>query len=144
MIPLTASLLSEDLKNSRPVAGLGVIQRIVAVPLEGTYEHKWCRHSAINLFTSGVPVALVVLDLSAAFDTTDHPSPPWYGVYKSALTTFTSYSSDCCCKNWLIISKHKTSDSILYREETQIYVHLTENIFSLVQSARVTRLTAYF
>ena len=48
----------------------------------------------------GEPTALVLLDLSATFDTIDHSTllgclQSWFGVCGSALSWFTSYLAEC-------------------------------------------------
>ena len=118
-----ASLPNEDLQNYRPVSGLCFMSKLVErVVVKQLMQHinsnnldnprqSACKsgHSTetalllikneIHLSLSrGEPTALVLLDLSAAFDTIDQPTlrnclKSWFGVSGTALKWFTSYLS---------------------------------------------------
>ncbi len=117
-------LPKDDLKSYRPVSGLGfiskVIERVVASQLnnhvvknglENKYQSAYrTGHSTetallklkndIHLnMAENRPTAVILLDLSAAFDTINQTSlidrlSSWFGVRKVALKWFTSYLSD--------------------------------------------------
>ena len=119
-----ASLPVEDLKNYRPVSGLSfiskLVERVVAKQLvnhshqhdlDNSYQSAYkSGHSTetallsikndIHLSLSrGEATALVLLDLSAAFDTIDHSTLlgcllDWFGVGGSALKWFSSYLTE--------------------------------------------------
>ena len=119
-----ASLPVEDLKNYRPVSGLSfifkLVERVVAKQLvehihrqglDNSYQLAYkSGHSTktallsikndIHLSISrGEATALVLLDLSAAFDTIDHSTLlscllDWFGVGGSALKWFSSYLTE--------------------------------------------------
>ena len=113
----------------------------------------------------GKPTALILLDLSTAFDTTDHSTllscfQTWFGVWGSVLKWFTSYLSehyqsikigsilsDLCKLLFgvpkgsvlgpllfslytaplsLVIGKHKRIKFHFYADNTQVYVHLSQ------------------
>ena len=127
VIPLIkkALLPVEDLKNYRPVSGLSFISKLVerVVPkqlvdhinrhgLDNSYQSVYkSGHSTetallsikndIHLSLSrGEPTALLLLDLSAAFDTIDHSTLlscllDWFGVGGSALKWFSSNLTEC-------------------------------------------------
>ena len=116
-----ASLPVEDLKNYHPVSGLSfiskLVERVVAKQLvdhihrhglDNSYQSAYkSGHSTetallsikndIHLSLSqGEATALVLLDLSVAFDTIDHSTllsclQDWFGVGGSALKWFSSY-----------------------------------------------------
>ena len=116
-----ASLPVEDLKNYRPVSGFSfiskLVERVVAKQLvdhinrhglDNSYQSAYkSGHSTetallsikndIHLSLSrGEATALVLLDLSAAFDTIDHSTllsclQDWFGVGGSTLKWFSSY-----------------------------------------------------
>ena len=120
-----ASLPVEDFKNYSPVSGLSFISKLVerVVPkqlvdhihrhdLDNSYQSAYkAGHSTetallsikndIHLSLSqGEATALVLLDLSAAFDTIDHSTLlccllDWFGVGGSALKWFSSYVTEC-------------------------------------------------
>ena len=120
-----ASLPVEDLKNYRPVSGLSfiskLVERVVAKQLrDHIYGHGLDKsyqsayksgHSTETVLLSikndihlslsrGEATALVLLDLSAAFDTIDHSTLlscllDWFGVGGSVLTWFSSYLTEC-------------------------------------------------
>ena len=115
------SLPVEDLKNYRPVSGLSfiskLVERVVAKQLvdhihrhglDNSYQSAYkSGHSTETALLSikndthlslsrGEATALVLLDLSAAFDTIDHSTllsclQDWFGVGGSALKWFSSY-----------------------------------------------------
>ena len=119
-----ASLPVEDLKNYRPVSGLSFISNLVECVvakqlvdhihhdgLDNSYQSSYkSGHSTetalpstkndIHLSLSrGEATALVLLDLSAAFDTIDHSTLlscllDWFGVGGSALKWFSSYLTE--------------------------------------------------
>ena len=119
-----ASLPVEDLKNYRPVSGLSfiskLVERVVAKQLvdhihqhdlDNSYQSAYkSGHSTetallsikndIHLSLSrGEATALVLLDLSAAFDTIDHSTLldcllDWFGVSGLALKCFSSYLTE--------------------------------------------------
>ena len=119
-----ASLPVDDFKNYRPVSGLSfiskLVERVVAKQLrehlqahdldnfhQSAYKTGHSAETALLLIKNevhlslakGEPTALVLLDLSAAFDTIDHSSllgclQSWFGVCGSALSWFTSYLAD--------------------------------------------------
>ena len=116
-----ASLVVEDLKNYRPVSGLSfiskLVKRVVAKQLvdhihrhgldnsyQSAYKSGYSPETAllsiknyIHLSLSrGEATALVLLDLSAAFDTIDNSTllsclQDWFGVGGSTLKWFSSY-----------------------------------------------------
>ena len=118
------NLPSDHLKNYRPVSGLSFISKLVECVvakqlLEHIHVHKLdnpyqsaykAGHSTkiallsikneVHLSLSrGEPTALVLFDLSAAFDTIDHSTllsclRIWFGVGGSVLKWFTSYLTD--------------------------------------------------
>ena len=118
------NLPSNDLKNYRPVSGLSFISKLVecvvakqllehinANNLDNPYQSAYkAGHSTetallyikneVHLSLSrGESTALVLLDLSAAFDTIDHSTllgclQNWFGVSGSVLKWFTSYLMD--------------------------------------------------
>ena len=120
-----ASLPAEDLKNYRPVSGLSfiskLVERVVAKQLvdhihrhglDNSYQSAYkSGHSTemallsikndIHLSLSrGEATVLVLLDLSAAFDTIDHSTLlscilDWFGVDGSVLKWFSSYLLIC-------------------------------------------------
>ena len=119
-----ASLNADDLKNYRPVSGLSFISKLVervvakqlnehihANDLDNQYQSAYkSGHSTETALLSiknevhlslsrGEATALVLLDLSAAFDTIDHSTllsclRSWFGVGGSVLNWFTSYLTD--------------------------------------------------
>ena len=120
-----ASLHVEDLKNYRPVSGFSFISKLVECVvakqvvdhihwqgLDNSYQSAYkSGHSTetallsikndIHLSLSrGEATALVLLDLSAAFDTIDHSTflsclLDWFGVGGSALEWCFSYLTEC-------------------------------------------------
>ena len=124
--PLTkkASLPVEDLKNYRPVSGLSFISKLVERVVAKQLVDHIHRHGLDNSFQSayrsghsmetallsikndvhlslsrGKATALVLLDLSATFDTIDHSTLlscllDWFGVGGSALKWFSSYLTE--------------------------------------------------
>ena len=127
-----ANLPSDDLKNYCPVSGLSfiskLVERVVARQLlehihvnnlDNPYQLAYkAGHSTETALLSiknevhlslsrGEPIALVLLDLSAAVDTIDHSTllsclRIWFGVGGSVLKWFTSYLTDWyqSGKNW--------------------------------------------
>ena len=114
-----ANLPSDNLKNYCPVSGLSFISKLVErVVAKQLLEHIHV-HNLDNLYQSAYkaghstetallciknvwaePTALVLLDLSAAFDTIDHSTlfsclRSWFGVGGSVMKWFTSYLTDC-------------------------------------------------
>ena len=117
-----ASLLVEDLKNYRPVSGLSFISKLVERVVAKQLVDHIHRHGLDNSYQSasghstetallsiknyihlslswGEATALVLLDLSAAFDTIDHSTLlscllNWFGVGCSALKWFSSYLTE--------------------------------------------------
>ena len=119
-----ASLPVEDLKNYRPVSGLRFISKLVegvvakqlvdhihGHDLDNSYQSAYkSGHSMetallsikndIHLSLSrGEATALVLLDLSATFDTIDHSTllsclHDWFGVGGSAIKWFSSYLTE--------------------------------------------------
>ena len=118
-----ASLPNEDLQNYPPVSGLcfmsKLVERVVVKqlmqhvnsnnldnPRQSAYKSGHSTETTLLLIKNeihlslsrGEPTALVLLDLSAAFDTIDHPTllnclKSWFGVSGTALKWFTSYLS---------------------------------------------------
>ena len=118
------SLPKEDLKNYRPVSGLSflskLVERVVAAQIRlhidsydlgNTFQSAYkaghstetallCIQNEIHLSLSkGMPTALVLLDLSAAFDTIDHNTllaclSTRFGFTGNVLRWFTSYLLD--------------------------------------------------
>ena len=118
------NLPSNDLKNYRPVSGLSfiskLVERVVAKqllehihvhnldnPYQSAYKAGHSTETAllyikneVHLSLSrGESTALVLLDLSAAFDTIDHSTllsclQNWFGVGGCVLKWFTSYLTD--------------------------------------------------
>ena len=118
------NLPSNDLKNYRPVSGLSfiskLVERVVAKqllehihvhnldnPYQSAYKAGHSTETAllyikneVHLSLSrGESTALVLLDLSAAFDTIDHSTllsclQNWFGVSGCVLKWFTSYLTD--------------------------------------------------
>ena len=125
------SLPTDDLKNYRPVSGLGflskLVERVVAKqllshivenhldnPHQSAYKAGHSTETAllsikneIHLSLSkGEPTALVLLDLSAAFDTIDHKTlvdclKDWFGVAGTALDWFISVGSPFDSERWI-------------------------------------------
>ena len=121
-----ASLTRNDLKNYRPVSGFcfpsKLVERVVAKQLmshinnnkldnlhQSAYKPGHSTETAllsikrsISLsLAHGEPTALVLLDLSASFDTIDHNIllgylNSWFGLGGTVLKWFASYLSDCC------------------------------------------------
>ena len=119
-----ATLPADDFKNYRPVSGLSfmlkLVERVVAKqllehihvhsldnPYQSAYKTGHSTETAllsikneVHLSLSrGEPTALVLLDLSAAFDTIDHSTllhclQNWFGIGGSVLKWFTSYLSE--------------------------------------------------
>ena len=119
------NLPSNDLKNYHPVSGLSfiskLVERVVAKqllehihvhnldnPYQSAYKAGHSTETAlfyikneVHLSLSrGETTALVLLDLSAAFDTIDHSNllsclQNWFGVGGCVLKWFTSYLTDC-------------------------------------------------
>ena len=117
-----STLSKEDLNSYRPVSGHSflskLVERIVAPQIRShmdshdlgnTFQSAWVGHSTdtalcikneIHLSLSkGLPTALVLLDLSAAFDTIDHDTllsclSARFGFAGSALKLFRSYLQD--------------------------------------------------
>ena len=119
-----STLSCSDLKNYRPVSGLcflsKLVERVASAqlinhinsngldnPLQSAYKAGHSTETAllsikndIHLSLSrGESTALVLLDLSAAFDTIDHSTlidclKSWFGVCGSALEWFVSYLCD--------------------------------------------------
>ena len=115
------SLDSSILKNYRPVSGLNFVSKVVERVVASQVEHHNRSNKLNNVFQSAYkaghstetallkiksdihanlsqnkPVALVLLDLSAAFDTIDHSKllerlNSWFGFSDSVLAWFTSY-----------------------------------------------------
>ena len=120
------SLLRNDLKNYRPVSGLcflsKLVERVVAKqltshinnnkmdnPYQSAYKPGHSTETALLSIKNevrlslacGEPMALVLLDLSAAFDTIDHNIllgylKSWFGLGGTVLKWFASYLSDRC------------------------------------------------
>ena len=120
-----SSLPPNDLKNYRPVSGLGfiskLVERVVASQLndhvslnglenvrQSAYKLGHSTESALLsikndvhlAFAKGEATAVVLLDQSAAFDTIDHDTllnslSSWFGVSGVVLDWFKSYLSDC-------------------------------------------------
>ena len=119
-------LPSDELKNYRPVSGLCFVSKLVerAVsnqlkshirlneldnPLQSAYKAGHSTESALLYIknevhvslSKGMPTALVLLDLSAAFDTIDHDTltdclASWFGLGGTVIDWFTSYLKDRC------------------------------------------------
>ena len=117
------SLLKEDMKNYRPVSGLCFISKLVERVVASQIKQHLDEHNLGNQFQSayksghstetallhikndihislskGMPTALVLLDLSAAFDTIDHTVlldclSSWFGFGGVVLDWFSSYLS---------------------------------------------------
>ena len=132
-----SSLLPNDLKNDRPVSGLGFISKLVeCVVASQLNDHvsqlENGRQSAYKLghstesallsikndvhlaFAKGETTAVVLLDQSAAFNTIDHDTlldslSSWLGVGGVVLDWFKSYLSDQvqCIKIGSILSDAK-------------------------------------
>ena len=124
------TLPKNELKNYCPVSGLNFlskpIERVVAFQLkshldanglvnnfQSAYKEGHSTETAllkikddIHLSLSeGKPSALVLLDLSAAFNTIDHSLllnrlSSWFGVSSNVLKWFSSYISNRCQSNW--------------------------------------------
>ena len=118
------SLSKDDMKNYRPVSNLYFISKLIEKiisnrilshpdknnqsnpnqsaykPLYSTEEALLKIHNDICMnMDSGKTTALVLLDLSAAFDTLDHSSiiellSSWYGISGTALNWVRSYLSN--------------------------------------------------
>jgi hypothetical protein len=118
------SLDKDDLKNYRPISGLSFISKLVervvvrqikthceVSNLDNLYQSAYkSGHSTetalLNIksniemsLAKGHPTALVMLDLSAAFDTIDHTTlldclHSWFGFSGTVLNWFLSYLSD--------------------------------------------------
>ena len=120
-----APLPRNDLKNYRPVSGLcflsKLVERVVAKqltshinnnkldnPHQSAYKPGHSTETALLSIkmrsislAHGEPTALVLLDLSAAFDTIDHNIllgylKSWFGLGGTVLKWFASYLSDRC------------------------------------------------
>ena len=118
-----ASLPRDDLKNYRPVSGLcflsKLVERVVARqlmshinnnkldnPHQSAYKPGHSTETALLSIKNevhlslarGEPTALVLLDLSAAFDTIDHNIllGYWFGLGGTALRWFASYLRNRC------------------------------------------------
>ena len=119
-----ASLPVEDLKNYLPVSGLSFISKLVKCVVAKQLVDHIHRHGLDNSYQSacksghsmktvllsikkiihlslswGEATALVLLDLSAAFDTIDHSTLlscllDWFGVGGSTLKWFSSYLTE--------------------------------------------------
>ena len=119
-----SSLSKEDFKNYRPVSNLGFISKLVERAVASQIKHRLNKNNLINPFQSaykpghstetallcikndihmslaeGMPTALVLLDLSAAFDTISHDIllnrlSSWFGFGGSVLKWFVSYLSN--------------------------------------------------
>ena len=171
-----ASLPVEDLKNYRPVSGLSfiskLVERVVAKQLvdnihkhdlDNSYQSAYkSGHSTETVLLSikndihlslsrAEATALVLLDLSAAFDTIDHSNLlgcllDWFGVGGSALKWFSSYLTERyqCVKIGstlsnlkkllfslytsplsTLIGRHKGVNCHFHADDTQLYVHLS-------------------
>ena len=121
-----ASLPRDDLKNYRPVSGLcfqsKLVERVVARqltshinnnkldnPHQSAYKPGHSMETALLSIKNevhlslacGEPTALVLLDLSAAFDTIDHNTllgylKSWFGIGGTVLRWFASYLRNRC------------------------------------------------
>ena len=113
-----ASLLADGLKNYCPVSGLSFISKLVeCVVFKQLLENIKPDHFAYNTghstetallstkneihlsLSRGEPMALVLLDLSAAFDTINDSThlsclQTWFGLGGSVLIRFTSYITE--------------------------------------------------
>ena len=120
------SLPVEDLKNYRPVSGLSFISKLVEHVVAKQLVDHIHRHGLDNSYQSayksghsmeaallsiknyihlslsrGEATALVLLDLSSAFDIIDHSTLlscllDWFGVGGSTLKWFSSYLTEHC------------------------------------------------
>ena len=118
------NLSSNDLKNYRPISGLSfvskLVERVIAKqllehihvhnldnPYQSTYKAGYSTETALLYIKNEVHLslsrsettALVLLNLSAAFDTIDHSTllsclRKWFGVGGSVLNWFISYLTD--------------------------------------------------
>ena len=121
-----SSLSKNDLKNYRPVSNLNFISKILekivasrlqshisnnglANPMQSAYRKNHSTESALLRVQNDITIkmdkgevtALILLDLSAAFDTIDHFTltdrlSNWYGISGPALSWFSSYLKDRC------------------------------------------------
>jgi hypothetical protein len=119
-----ASLSKNEFKNYRPVSGLCFISKLVERVVSAQLKEHVNSHNLGNIFQSaykcghstetallkikndihsalacGMPTSVVLLDLSAAFDTIDHQIlldrlSSWFGLNGTVLAWFKSYLSD--------------------------------------------------
>ena len=182
-----STLPADDFKNYRPVSGLSfvskLVERVVAKqllehihvhsldnPYQSAYKTGHLTETALlsikNEVHLSLSTALVLLDLSAAFDTIDHSTLPhclqtWFGIDDSVLKWFTSYLSerylsvkigstlsDLCKLLFgvpqgsvlgpllfslyttplsLVIGNHKGVKFHFYADDTEVYIHLSQN-----------------
>ena len=103
------NLASDDLKNFRPVSGLSFMSKLVELVvakqlLAASHSTEtalpFIKNEVHLSLSRGEPTALVLLNLSAAFDTINHSTllsclHIWFGVGGSVLQWFTAYLTDC-------------------------------------------------
>ena len=106
-----ATLPADDFKNYHPVSGLSfmskLVEHVVANPYQSAYKTGHSTETAILSIrnevhlslSQGEPTAIVLLDLSAAFDMIDHSTllhclETWFGIGGSVLKWFPSYLSE--------------------------------------------------
>ena len=125
MFGLPRWVSAHDFKNYRPVSDLSFISKLVKQvvakqllehihvhnldnPYQSAYKTGHSTETAllsikneVHLSLSrGEPTALILLEILAAFDTTDHSTllhylQTWFGIGGSVLKWFTSYLSEC-------------------------------------------------
>ena len=144
----------DKLSNYRPISNFSLVSQIIervvkchlmdhltSNSLLNPHQSAYCKHHStetallhihdhlIGAIGSQKVLCLCLLDLSAAFDTTDHDIlitrlSSWFGIHGSVLSWFKSYlSSPCCVSNVTLACTHPPAVSPKALSFTVRHVH---------------------